>query len=189
MDNLLKYIRSLTAFSDESWEILQSALTKQVFKKGEYLLSEGQVCNTLFYIDEGYCKSCYLIDGTFKNTDFFFEDEIVTNINSFGKGEKSTFNIISCEPLTAILFDKQKLITASQQSNEIEVLRRKGLQLSATKQEKKSMILQLFSTQERLEYYEKECPELLQRVPLSQLASFLGVTRETLSRIRKRRAP
>jgi len=45
MDNLLKYIHSLTAFSDGSWELLQFALTKKAFKKNELLLKEGQVCN------------------------------------------------------------------------------------------------------------------------------------------------
>lgn len=78
MDNLLKYIRSLTNFSDKSWELLQPALTIKVFKKNELLLKQGQVCNSLFYIDNGYCKSYYGIDGVVKNTGFFFENEIAT---------------------------------------------------------------------------------------------------------------
>jgi CRP-like cAMP-binding protein len=59
--------------------------------------------------------------------------------------------------------------------------------LFATKQEELSTVFQLYSAEERLEYLEATKPELLQRVSLSQLASFLGVARETLSRIRKRR--
>jgi len=187
MDNLLNYIRSLTEFSDDSWEILQPVLTKRLFMKNEYLLKEGQVCNSLFYIDKGYCKSYFIIDGQVKNTGFYFENEIATNVNSFGTGQKSEFNIIACEPLTAILFDKQKLIQASSQANEIEALRRQGIRIYASKQEKLSAIFQLYPAMERLEYFEKNHPEMFQRVSLSQLASFLGVTRETLSRIRKRR--
>src|SRR5215216_6049136 len=109
MDNLLKFIRSLTEFSDESWMILQPALSAKTFKKNEFLLKEGEVCNSLFFIDKGYCKSYYEIDGIVKNTTFFFENDIATNINSFGKGQKSEYNIIACEPLAAILFDKEKL--------------------------------------------------------------------------------
>ncbi len=184
MENLLKYIRTLTTFSDESWDLLQSTLSKKTFKKNELLVKEGQICDTLFYIDMGYCKSYYIINGTIKNTDFFFENEIVTNGNSFGNGEKSAYNIITCEPLKAILFDKKKLIAATKFSNEIEVLRRKGIQLSANKQEIKSTIFQLYSIKERLEYFENKHPEMLQRVSLTQLASFFGVARETLSRIR-----
>lgn len=187
MINLLKYIRSLTNFSDESWELLQPALTKREFKKDELFLKEGHVCNSLLYIDRGYCKSYYEIDGIVKNTGFFFENEIVTNIKSFGSGEKSEFNIVACEPLTTIIFDKSRLFQIAEQTNEVEVLGRKCIRLFATKQEEFSNIFKLYSAQERLEYLESKYPEMLQRVPLSQLASFLGVARETLSRIRKRR--
>lgn len=187
MNNLLKYIRSLTNFSDNSWDLLQTALTKQKFKKNEFLLEQGQICNSLFYIDSGYCKSYYEIDGAIKNTGFFFENEIATNINSFGSGQKSEFNIVACEQLNAIVFDKDKLFQASKQANEIETLGRNCIRLFATKQEEFSTLFKLYSAQERLEYLETKHPEILQRVSLSQLASFLGVARETLSRIRKRR--
>lgn len=187
MDNLLKYIHSLTNFSDTSWELLQPALTKKEFKKSELLLKQGQVCNSLFYIVDGYCKSYYEIGGVVKNIGFFFENEIATNIYSFGNGQKSEFNIIAGEPLTVIVFDKDKLFQAAKQANEIETLGRNCIRLFATKQEEFSTLFKLYSAQERLEYIETKHPEILQRVSLSQLASFLGVARETLSRIRKRR--
>jgi CRP-like cAMP-binding protein len=188
MSNLLKYIRSLTSFSDESWELLQPALTKREFRKNELFLTEGQVCNSLLYIDKGYCKSYYEIDGVVKNTGFFFENEIATNIKSFGSGQKSEFNIIACELLTTVIFDKDKLFEIAEQVKEVETLGRNCIRLFATKQEEFSILFKLYSAQERLEYLEAKYPEILQRVPLAQLSSFLGVARETLSRIRKRRA-
>lgn len=187
MNTLLKYIRSLTSFSDESWDLLQPALTKREFEKSEFLLRQGQTCNSLFYIDIGYCKSYYEINGVVKNTGFFFENEIATNISSFGSGQKSEFNIVACEPLATIVFDKDKLFQVAKQANEIEALGRNCIRLFATKQEEFSSLFKLYSAQERLEYLETKYPEILQRVSLSQLASFLGVARETLSRIRKRR--
>ncbi|MEO9257073.1 MAG: Crp/Fnr family transcriptional regulator [Crocinitomicaceae bacterium] len=187
MQNLLKYIYSLTNFSDESWKLLQPALTKREFKKNELLLKEGQVCNSLFYIDSGYCKSFYEIEGVVKNTGFFFENEIATNITSFGSGQKSEFNIVACEPLTTIIFDKDKLFQVANQTIEIETLGRNCIRLFATKQEELSILFKLYSAKERLEYLETKYPEIIQRVSLSQLATFLGVARETLSRIRKRR--
>lgn len=187
MDNLIKYIHSLTEFSEESWELLQPALSKRQFKKNEFLLHEGKICNSLFYIESGYCKSYYEIEGVKKNTAFFFENDIATNIKSFGNGGKSEFNIIACEPLTAVIFDKQELFKAAQQANEIEALGRNCIRLFASKQEEFSTLFKLYSAQERLKYLEVNHPYMLQRVSLSQLASFLGVARETLSRIRKRR--
>jgi CRP-like cAMP-binding protein len=187
MENLLNYIHSLTKFSEQSWELLQPALTERTFKKNELLLKEGQICKSIFYIDKGYCKSYYQIEGVVKNTGFFFENEIATNIKSFGNGWKSEFNIIACELLTVTEFDKKKLFQAAQQTSEIEALGRNCIRVFATRQEEFSNLFKLYSVQERLEYIETHHPYILQRVPLSQIASFLGVTRETLSRIRKRR--
>ena len=187
MDKLLHYIHSLTEFSNESWELLQPALTKQSYKKNDFLLREGEVCTTLFYIEKGYCKSYYGIEGVLKNTGFFFENEIATNIKSFGSGEKSEFNIVACEPLDTVIFDKDKLFLAAKQAPEIEVLGRHCIRTFAARQEEFSNLFKLYSAQERLEYIETNHPEMMQRISLSQLSSFLGVSRETLSRIRKRR--
>ena len=96
MENLLKYIYSLTKFSDESWKQLQPVLSKKSFGKNDVLLKEGEVCDALYYIDKGYCRSFYEIDGVEKNIAFFFENDIATNIDSFGSGRKSEYNIIAC---------------------------------------------------------------------------------------------
>ena len=73
MKNLLHYIHTLTEFSEESWHTLLPALSTVEVKKGAYLLKEGEVCNSLFYIDNGCCRSFYIKDGVEKNTAFFFE--------------------------------------------------------------------------------------------------------------------
>lgn len=188
MENLLKYLNALMPLSDEGLAALMPALSKRAFRKNEFLLEEGQVCHSLFYIDSGYCRSYHVIDGMEKNTGFFFENDIATNINSFGSGERSEYNIIACEPLTAIIFDKDKLFRAAAQAPEIETLGRLCIRLFAARQEEFSSLFKLYSASDRLEYIERHHPHILQRVSLTQLSSFLGVARETLSRIRKRRA-
>lgn len=188
MESLLQYIRSLTTFSDDSWQALQPALSENEYRKGDFLLKEGQVCNSLFYIGKGYCRSYYEIDGVAKNTGFFFENEIATNIKSFGSGQKSEYNIIACEPLTAVVFDKGKLFSISENHPEIEALGRNCIRRFASKQEEFATLFNLCDAKDRLDYLEKNHPALVQRVSQSQLASFLGIARETLSRIRKRRA-
>jgi CRP-like cAMP-binding protein len=187
LTNLLNYIHALTDFPAASWELLQPALTTLEFKKGDYLLKEGTVCNALFYIDKGYCRSFYLKDGLEKNIAFFFEDDIATNINSFGSGTKSGYAIIAAEKLTAVAFDKQKLFEASRLAPEIETLGRKCIRRFATRQEEHATLFKLYTAQERYEWLEKHQPQMLQRISLTQLSSYLGIARETLSRIRKRR--
>lgn len=108
-------------------------MTERTFKKNELLLKEGQICKSIFYIDKGYCKSYYQIEGVVKNTGFFFENGIATNIKSFGNGWKSEFNIIACELLTVTEFDKKKLFQAAQQTSEIEALGRNCIRVFATR--------------------------------------------------------
>ena len=187
MKNLLHYIHTLTEFSEESWHTLLPALSTVEVKKGAYLLKDGEVCNSLFYIDNGCCRSFYLKDGVEKNTAFFLENDIATNIVSFGNGQPSTYFIKACEPLTTIVFDKVKLMEASKQSPEIETLGRKCIRQFAIKQEEQSNLFKLYTAQERYEYIERTYPQMLQRISLTQLSSYLGVARETISRIRKRR--
>ncbi|WP_294207018.1 Crp/Fnr family transcriptional regulator [uncultured Chryseobacterium sp.] len=184
---VLNFLRSLMPFSDQGWELLRPALMSREFRKNDFLLEQGAICRSLFYVVKGYCKAYYEIEGEVKNTGFFFENEIVTNINSFGSGEQSEFNIMACEPLTAVVFDREKLFEISKHSTEIETLGRSCIRRYAVRQEELLTVFQLYSAEERLGYLEKNRPELVQRVPLSQLASFLGVRRETLSRIRRRR--
>jgi len=187
MENLLLFIRTLTDFSDEAWIYLQPALRLQEYRKNEVLLKEGDICDKLFYIEKGYCKSYCMIEAEKKNIGFFFEDEIATDIQSFGCGHPSALNIVACEPLAVVIFDKKKLFEASSQHIEIERLGRNCIRQFASKQAEFANMAKLYKPQERLDFLESQFPEMVQRVPLTQLASFLGVARETLSRIRRRR--
>lgn len=187
MDHLLAYVQSLVPFSEESWNTLRPALTPSRFKKHAYLLKAGEVCNSLFFVSEGYCRSFYDKEGQQINTAFFFENDIATNINSFASGDKSDFSIMAAEDVSVVCFDKKTLREVSRQDPQIDSLGKKCLQLIAAKQEKHAALFKLMTAQERYEYIENYSPDVLQRVSLTQLSSYLGVARETLSRIRSRR--
>lgn len=187
MEAVLAYIHSLGDFSAASWGILSPALTKVSVEKGGWLLQKGQVCDALFFIEQGFCRAFYEQDEQEINTDLFFENDIATNIASFAKGAPSAFALQACEDLTAIRFDKTKLREAGRLDPAIETLGRNCLQQIAIRQEKHNALFKLLTAEERYAYLEQHSPAILQRVSLSQLSSYLGVARETLSRIRKRR--
>ena len=83
--------------------------------------------------------------------------------------------------------DKPNLLAAIQQSPEIGLAGQKNLQLIPAKQERQLQLYRILTAKKRYEFLEKNEPALLQRVPISQLASYLGIKRETLSRIRNKR--
>ena len=188
MERFQSYIHSLIDLSEEAWKALSPALTAVEYKKGDCLLQESQSCNNLFFISTGYCRAFYRKGDQEINTNFFFESEIATNINSFWSGEKSEFSIQACEDITTIVFDKPKLLVAGQENHEIATLGRVCANQMAAKLENHTSLFKLMTAQERYEYLVEHHPMMLQRVPLNQLSSYLGIARETLSRIRGRRS-
>ncbi|HEY4288523.1 MAG TPA: Crp/Fnr family transcriptional regulator [Puia sp.] len=188
MEKLRTYIHSLIDLSEKAWTMLLPALTTVEYKKYDCLLQEGQVCNHLFFISTGYCRAFYRKGDQEINTNFFFESEIATNINSFWNGEKSEFSIRACENTTTIVFDKPRLVAAGQENQELATLGWLCGNQMAAKLENHANLFKLMTAQERYEYVEEHCPMMLQRVPLNQLSSYLGIARETLSRIRGRRS-
>ena len=187
MTDLLQFVRSLGSFSEESWQLLQSFTVTITLKKGDYLVQPQKVCETLFFISQGYCRAFYVQDGLEVNTSFYFENEIATHINSYITGAKASFAIQACEPVTAYRFDKKQVLDAGCSAPEIAAAGKRSLQLIAAKQEKQLELFRLLSARQRYEYLEQHQPAMLRRVSLTQLSSYLGVTRETLSRIRKKR--
>jgi len=184
MDNLKKYISTITDFSESSWLALYNCLTELEFKRNELLLKEGQTCNSIFFIDSGLCKSYYNVDGKEINTAFYFENDFATNIKSLTTSSKSEYAIKACEKTKVIQLDKTKLLEAYTQSHQIETFGRKVLELIMIKQEEHSDCFKILSPKERFNNLVSKHPDFLQRVSLSQAASYLGISRETLSRFR-----
>lgn len=184
---LQSYLKTITALSEKSWQLLVPALTICELKKGDYLLKTGETCKGIFFISKGYCRSFYNKDGRDINTMFYFEKDFAVNIKSLAANTASAYAIQACETLSAVKFDKAKLIEAYSLSHEIETLGRKLLEISAAKQEEHTDLFKLLNARERYEFLQKSQPEFLQRVSLTQLSSYIGMSRETLSRIRGRK--
>ncbi|MCW3125543.1 MAG: Crp/Fnr family transcriptional regulator [Bacteroidetes bacterium] len=187
MDDLLIFLRTLTDFSEESWHILSQIVKKVEYHKGDYLVQADKVCHSLFFISRGYCRAFHIQEGVEVNTMFYFEGEIATNINSYATQVRSSFFIEACEPMTVYRFDKEDVFKISQLSPQIDMAGKRSLERIAAKQEKQLEMFRLLSARKRYDHLAIHQPEMLNRVSLSQLSSYLGVTRETLSRIRSKK--
>jgi CRP-like cAMP-binding protein len=183
-----EHISGTNAISQESWEILQTALKVVALKPRSLLLREGAQCNAIFFIVRGYCRSYYRTDEVDVNTGFFFENDFATNVKALVTGSASEYFIITCESAVIVELDKRKLLAAYEGAAEIERFGRRTLESLLAKQEEWSDLFRLFTAQQRYEYLQEHRPEMLQRVSLTQLSSYLGISRETLSRIRARRS-
>lgn len=166
-------------------KVLEIAQPKK-YAKGAVILSEGQICRNILFVEKGYLKSSYNKDGVIINLNFSFEGDFTTNLKSLRSRLGSDMVIQAGEDAIVFEFDKAQLIDLYGYSPEISLFGRKVLEQILMVQEEHSNLFKLYSATERYHYIAKHQPHFLQRISLIQLASYLGLTRETLTRIRKK---
>lgn len=184
--SLQQKFTSLGPISDTSMELLLNLAKRRKVLKGEIILRCGEVCNKIIYVEEGCLRTYFDKDGIDINTDFCFENNFTTNLKSLRSMNPSESATEALEPTVLYEFEKDKLLDLYKLSPEIESLGRKLIEQLLEGQEEHAQWFKLYSPKERYIYLQDHKPEYLQRISLSQLASYLGITRETLSRIRKR---
>lgn len=185
--SLQKKIISLTEISVSGIDKLFDIARYTQLRKDEIVLKEGQLCKKIFFVEKGYLRTYINRDGIDINTDFTFENNFTTNLKSLRASIPSDTTIQAGEPTILYEFDKDELLALYKTSPEIESFGRKLLEQLLIAQEEHVNLFKIYSPLERYRYMQQHKPEMLQRISLSQLASYLGIARETLSRIRKRK--
>lgn len=180
-------MRKLAQLSDSAVNLLLSASTPLALRKGEGAIGEGQMCTRIYFVEQGCLRAFYNRDGVEINTGFFLEHSFATNLKSLRTGAPSEYAIEAMEASVLRAFDKNTLLVLYEQSAEVESFGRKLLESLLVGSEEHAAMFKLYAPAQRYEYIAEHLPHLLQRISLTHLASYIGVTRETLSRIRKRR--
>jgi len=187
MDHIIKKFRQLRVLPEDDVNMVLPYFTRIDYRKGDEIIRFGERCQSLYLIEKGFCRAYNIQNGEEVNLEFFFENETVTNKNSYLFNKTSDFTVVACEPMVVHRIDKTDLQQLIGQRPELELAGKKNLEFIAAKQEKQLQLFRILTAKGRYEFLEKNNPELLQRVSISQLASYLGVKRETLSRIRNKR--
>jgi len=168
---------------------LKAALNESVFvksfKKGTILLKEGGFSNECYFILKGCIRSYYLKDGDEKTTEFYTEEQVVSPL-TYGKNTPSE-HFLECMEDTVACVGTPELESEMYQKYPVLVTlnRAMGEVIIANYQESFADFKMATPT-ERYVNLIKTRPDLIQRVPQYQIASYLGIKPESLSRIRKR---
>ncbi len=184
----LKYILDkILKITDKDWDIFESILETKKLKKKEYLLKQGQICRGIYFLTEGTIRTFHINnDGKEINTAFYFQNEFLREIESMTNNIPSQKNIQAIENSTVLYIDKAKLVILYEKSEFYQKLGRMILEKLTIREQKYSSFLTTYSPKERYLYILENRPEFIERIPLQYLASYLGISRESLSRIRKR---
>ena len=183
IDKLINTIKE----KGDTWKPFHDFLTEKEIAAKTILLSEGEIANTVYFIKKGCLREWFNKDGKDITFQFFFEGQPVASIDSFMNQKPSLFTIESIEPSTILSIRKtdfEKLLTiypefkVGFQDFIFQRFRNYGqLFLSRIKD----------TPQERYEDLLNNHPDIIKRVPQHYIASFLGVTPISLSRIRNRK--
>ncbi len=157
------------------------------FSKKDYLLKSGNYNHGIYFIISGVVGLFELIDGEKMYQNFFLENEFANELKSLSTQTPSTKNLIALTTINSFYLNRKKLLELYDKSASFERLGRKLLEHILNGQNEISYVLQSLKPEKRYEYLEIERPELLKSIPLTYLASYLGLARETLSRIRARK--
>jgi len=146
---------------------------------------EGSVCRNLFFIETGLARIFYYKDGKDITFSFVPENTFTTSADSFFEQKASRYNIETLEPCVVSAIKYEDLMSLFDQSHEIERFGRKIITEFLKSFSDRLISVQFETAAERYQTLQARYPNILSRVALGHIASYLGITQETLSRLRK----
>jgi CRP-like cAMP-binding protein len=182
---LIDYVSQIAPLADAEIQTIIELVKVKAYKKGKFLVKEGQISKTCFFVLQGCVRQYFLMDGEEKTTHFFTEGMPVSSTFSYDN-KPVKFYLVCNEDTTLVEGRPEDEQNFFQQMPRMETLSRMGVEKELQKSQEVLADYITSSPEERYLNLLQTRPDLLDRVPQYQLASFLGVTPESLSRIRKR---
>jgi CRP-like cAMP-binding protein len=186
IDVLINYFEQYVSLTEAEKKVVRKEVAVKSFPKNVLLLREGAISRAFYFVIKGSVRLFYNTDLTEKTGFFYTENTFVSSYESFTKQVPARHNFQTMETSLLAVFtpeNVQKLLSAS---SRFDLLARIMMEEElAVCQSIISSFVTLNAEQRYLQLLE-EHPQLFQRIPQHQIATFIGVSAETLSRIRKR---
>jgi CRP-like cAMP-binding protein len=184
-DLLYKKITETISITDEEFELCKTLFLPKKLRKKQYLLQEGDVCRYNTFVSAGLLRS-YTVDdkGGEHILQFAFEGWWLGDIYSFLTGEPSVYNMEALEACELLLITKPSWELLLEKIPVFERYFRILIQNNLVATQRRLMGALSGMSEERYLNFVNNFPGSLNRIPQHMIASYLGITRETLSRIR-----
>jgi CRP-like cAMP-binding protein len=181
-----KYLREHSDVSDEDLEVIRAASTQRKLRKWQSILHEGEVWRHNCFIASGCCR-LYRFDknGTDHTLRFAVKNWWITDQESFNRQTPSEYNIEALAPSTVIIWTREKWLELLQTIPALKLFNERLTANAYDASQRRIFSLISYSATEKYLEFEKTYPSIFNNVPLHMVASYLGISRETLSRIRK----
>ena len=176
--------RKYSTMTHDELDILESVLVPRKYAKGETVLAEGDICDSIIYIDKGLLRQFYIKNGKEVTEYLAVEGTIMMCIESLFKEVPSVQQIEAIEPTIVYELPKKRLEEVALHNVNIQILYRKILEESLIVSQVHADLVRFESAENRYRRMCKLSPQVALRAPLLFIASYLQMTPETLSRVR-----
>ena len=186
---LRKYFEQRFPLTDEQFDLIRSLYIHKKLKKGDFLIREGEVFKYGVFVAKG-CLRRYVIDNKGKEHILLFLPETwwISDMQSMIHGTPSPYFIDAIEETDVLMTDKTSHEKILQDIPGFAEAYMKGIQKHIEAKDKRIASALSATAEERYDEFLLKYPSIAQRVPQHMLASYLGISPETLSRIRKRQS-
>ena len=185
----LKKFNEIIPLTQEEQDIIKTYLIPKKLRKKQYLLQETDVCKYIAFVEKGALRAYTVSDnGAEHIIQFALEGWVISDLYSFLTGEPATYNIDALENAELLLISKTAHENLLQKLPKYETYTRLQLTGAYIAMQRRLTSIISLSLEDRYNYFTSLYPDIIQRVPQHMIASYMGLTPETLSRVRKRLA-
>lgn len=183
-----KFNEHVLLTTDEQ-EVIREYLVLKKLRKKKYLLQlqESEICKHLAFVEKGALRAYTVSEkGTEHIIQFALEGWVISDLYSFLTGEPATYDIDALEDAELVLISQSAHEELLQKVPKYETFTRLQLTGAYIAMQRRLTSIISLSLEERYNFFTSLYPDLTQRVPQHMIASYMGLTPETLSRVRKR---
>jgi CRP-like cAMP-binding protein len=184
MDKFLQSLNLIYPVSPDLHEHLLDKLKLVILPKKGFLLKEGRICKNIYFINKGLARCFYIKEDKEVSSWFMKEGDLIISVESYFKQQPSYENIQAIEECELFSLSYEELHVIYHKFPEFNFIARVLTEKYYTLSEQRLFSLRMQRASERYAHLMNHFPEIIQRVPSTFIASYLGITLETLSRIK-----
>lgn len=188
LNHLKAKVEKIVTLSDEEWEFFIADISLKKLNKGAFLWQPGDKCNHLVFINEGVFRYFYNKENQEISLQFMFAHSFMIDYPSFINEEQLAYYFEALEDAEVLMIPKKRIYEAVEKYRTWERFGRITSEKNAVEISKRKNSLLFDSPLEQYLKLIAQRPKIFEKVPLHMIATYLGITREHLSRIRRKLA-
>ncbi|PWU03266.1 MAG: hypothetical protein C5B52_03765 [Bacteroidetes bacterium] len=184
MERVISICQQYAPLDEQSQQALQNIITLKEYRKNDHVFVQDEFCGDLFVIVKGSYRLFHKTAQKELTTWLGYDNHIISSLHSIllNQPARETMHVLEDSVIGVLQYSE--FLNLSHQFPQIEKLHRTIMSIFIVEMQENLFATRFMEAADRYHYFTQKQPEALQRIPLTYLASFLGITKESLSRIR-----